>query len=49
MSGVPHGSELGPHLFLVYVNDIWRNIESTIGLFADDCIMYRKIMDGRDI
>ena len=47
MSGVPNGSELGPHLFLAYVNDIWRNIESTIRLFADDCIIYRKIMDGR--
>jgi hypothetical protein len=25
-------------LFLVYVNDIWRNIESTIRLFADDYV-----------
>jgi len=49
MSGVPHGSELGPHLFLAYVDDIWGNIESTIRLFTDDCIIYRKIMDGRDI
>ena len=29
-------------LFLAYVNDIWRNIESKIRLFADDCIVYRK-------
>jgi hypothetical protein len=34
---------LGPALFLVYVNDIWRNTDSCIGLFADDCIIHRKI------
>ena len=38
-SGVPQGSVLGPLLFLVYVSDIWRNIESKIRLFADDCII----------
>jgi len=42
-SGVPQRSVLGPLLFLAYVNDIWRNIESTIRLFTDDCVIYRKI------
>jgi len=41
-SGVPQGSVLGPFLFVDYVNDIWRNMESTIRIFADDCVIYRK-------
>ena len=48
-SGVPQGSVLGPLLFLVYVNDIWRNMESTIRLFADDCVIYRKIINNEDM
>jgi hypothetical protein len=41
-SGVPQGSVLGPFLFLAYVNDIWMNTESTIRLFADDCVIYKN-------
>ena len=48
-SGVPQGSVLGPLLFFAYVSDIWRNIESNIRLFADDCKIYRKIKDSTDI
>ena len=47
-SGVPQGSVIGPLLFLAYVNDIWRNIESTIRLFADDCVIYRKMINKED-
>jgi hypothetical protein len=40
---------LGPILFLAYVNDIWRNIESNVRLFTDDRILYRRIYDNRDV
>ena len=48
-SGVPQGNVLDPHLFLSYVNDIWRNIESKIRFFADDCIICRKILNIKDV
>ena len=49
MSGVLQGSLLGPLLFLAYVNDIWRNMESTIRLFADECAIYRKIINNTNM
>jgi hypothetical protein len=48
-SDAPQESVLGPLLFLAYVNDIWRNIESKIRLFADDCKIYRKIVNNFDV
>ena len=38
--GVPQGSAFGPLLFLVYINDLERNIKSNIKFFADDTMLF---------
>ena len=39
-SSVPQGSVLGPLLFLIYVNDLEKNIKSDINFFADDTMLF---------
>ena len=38
-----------PVLFIVYINDIVRNLESGISLFADDAKVYRRIATTEDV
>jgi hypothetical protein len=38
-SGVPKWGVFGPILFLAYLNDIWRNLESNIKSFTKGCII----------
>ena len=46
--GVPQGSVMGPKLFLLYINDIHENVQSSIRLSADYIIIYRKINSNID-
>ena len=49
-SGIPQGTVLGPHHFLIYINDIDLNLsaDTTIRLFADDSLLYREIKSTED-
>ena len=45
-SGVPQGSVLGPLMFLIYINDLQDNIQSTCKIFADDTSLFSHVFNN---
>lgn len=48
LSGVPQGSNLGPLLFLMFVNDLLNRIDSPCLAYADDIKIFRKVLTVED-
>ena len=44
-SGAPQGSVLGALLFLIYINDLERDVKSNIKFFADDSMLFSIVKD----
>lgn len=47
-SGVPQGSNLGPLLFLIFVNDLPQKISTDCLLYADDLKLFKQIDNIND-
>ena len=44
-SGVPQGYVLGLLMFLIYINDLPDNIQSTCKIFADDTSLFLHVIN----
>ena len=46
--GIPHGTVLGLLLFPCHINDLTTSVKFQVYLFADDCLLYRKMQIFND-
>ncbi len=49
LSGVPQGTVEGPVIFLLFINDLPDGLQSSVRLFADDCVLYHPIKHCNDV